>query len=237
MAGIGERFHRGTRYRAAEAGVGLARLAGELAPVQGRPVRLPDVSVEGGPPAWSTLAARRSRRAFSAEALTLGEAARLVWAAAGVTGRGTGFGLRCAPSAGALYPLDLYLAARAVSGLDPGIYLYRPEYHALAPVRAGDPSEALAAAALGQGFVGAAAVNLLWAAVPERAKGKYRERAWRYVYLDAGHAAANVLLAAEGLDLGACAVGAFLDDAVDAVAGLDGEGTMAVYLVAVGRRA
>lgn len=154
---------------------------------------------------------RRSIREYSGEALTLADVSQLVWAAQGVTHPS---GLRTAPSAGALYPLEVYVVAGQVTGLAPGAYKYRPYQHELLPVSDGDIRRQLAEAALGQDCVAQAAINIVLSAVYQRTTPKYGERGVRYVHIEAGHAAQNICLQATSLGLGAVTVGAFHDDRV-----------------------
>jgi SagB-type dehydrogenase family enzyme len=141
--------------------------------------------------------------------------------------------LRTAPSAGALYALDLYAV---LPGPDPatGIYRYCPEPHGLRPVLRGEPMEALAAAALGQDFVKRSSVTFVMTAHPDRSAWKYEQRSWRYFYLDAGHIGENIMLAARALGLTSCGIGAFYDTALNQLMVLDGVSEVPVYLVAVG---
>jgi len=177
------------------------------------------------------LSRRRSVREFGPQALTLAEVSQLLWAAQGTTGPS---GHRTAPSAGALYPLEVLLVAGNVDGLPAGIYRYRPGGHALARVAEGDKRAGLAAAALDQESVKAAPATVAIAAVPERTAGKYGKRAERFVHLEAGHAAQNVHLQAVALDLGSVAVGAFDDARLKQVLALAGN-EQALYLIPVGR--
>jgi len=208
-------------------------------------IRLSAADTQGGMPLTRALATRRSVRAYTTEPVRLDDLSQLLWAAQGVTqeapepagwqwGPWQG-GLRTAPSAGALYPLELYVSARAVDRLEPGLYHYRPREHAL--VRVGDcgPAE-LAGAALGQRSVAEAAVVVVVAAVHERTGVKYGERATRYVAMEAGAAAENLLLQAAALSLGAVYTGAFDDDAVHTVLRLP-EGQAPLALLPVGHGA
>jgi SagB-type dehydrogenase family enzyme len=174
-------------------------------------IDLPSPHLEAGAPLNEALAARRSTRSFSARALPLDSVSQLLWAAQGVTHPD---GLRTAPSAGALYPLELYLLAGAVQDLAPGIYRYRPAEHRLQPTVNGDLRAELAAAALGQDWIRQAPAALVIAGVYERTGRKYGARAQRYVHIETGHAAQNVLLQAVALGLGGTAVGAFDDRAL-----------------------
>jgi SagB-type dehydrogenase family enzyme len=153
----------------------------------------------------AALAARRSVRAFRPEPISLAEAGQLLWAAQGITGPG---GHRTAPSAGALYPLRLYLAVGSVQGLSPGLYRYEPGAHALARISPGDLRSAFAAAA-GQAWVARAPAIVLVTADARRTTGRYRERADRFVQTEAGAAAENLSLQAVALGLGSTFVGGF----------------------------
>jgi SagB-type dehydrogenase family enzyme len=143
-------------------------------------------------------------------------------------------GRRTAPSAGALYPLELYLVAGHITGLDAGVYRYVPARHQLTPVLAGDVRLALARAALDQDCVGQAAATLVFTAVTRRTTRKYGERGLRYVHIEVGHAAQNVFLQASALALATVTVGAFDDDAVARLLQLTRE-EAPLYLMPVGR--
>jgi SagB-type dehydrogenase family enzyme len=165
---------------------------------------------------------RRSIREFAPGALALAEVGQLLWAAQGIT---DSVGLRTAPSAGALYPLEVCLAAGEVSALTPGLYRYDPNRHILAKTEDGDRRTELANAALGQAWIAAAAAILVLAAVYRRTTDKYGARGERYVHIEIGHAAQNIYLQALALGLGTTEVGAFDDRAVKAVLGLPGDQT------------
>ena len=174
---------------------------------------------------------RRSIRHFAPAPLTLQEVAQLLWAAQGVT---HGQGLRSAPSAGALYPLETYFVALHVSGLAPGVYRYVPQHHALHLIVRGDVRALLAAAALGQSAVAEAPGVVVLAAVDTRTTGKYGARGIAYVEREAGHAAQNVLLQATALGLVGVPVGAFDDARVAAALGLAAD-ERPLYLLPLGR--
>jgi len=173
-----------------------------------------------------SLLKRRSVRAFSDEPLTLEQVGQLLWAAQGVTDAGRGF--RTAPSAGALYPLVVYVV------LPEGCYSYDPQPHTLTLVARGDKRAVLKQAALGQEAVGQAPAVFVVAAVYERTARKYgQERSPRYVHLEAGHAAQNLLLQAVALDLGAVPVGAFDDAGVRTALSLPAD-HQPLYLIPAG---
>lgn len=202
-----------------------------FAQVSGAPIQLPPPQTEGGVSVEEALRQRRSVRSYSDAPLTLAEAGQLLWAAQGITGAQ---GFRTAPSAGALYPLEVYLLAEHVQGLGPGAYRYRPESHDLLPIADGRKGSQLQAAALGQAAVGDAPAVLVLTAVYARTMGKYGERGIRYVHMEAGHAAQNIYLQAEALGLGTVTIGAFHDDQVKDVLGLP-DNEEPLYLMPVGK--
>jgi SagB-type dehydrogenase family enzyme len=185
-----------------------------------------DVSIE------QSLLQRRSIRSYTGESLTLPEVAQLLWAAQGVTDA-TGF--RTAPSAGALYPLELYVVAGDVQDLNPGVYRYDPDEHQLLRTMEGDKRVELADAALGQRFVGEGAIVIVFTAVYERTTGKYGDRGIQYVHMEAGHAAQNLCLQATAMDLGVVTVGAFYDEEIAELLDLPGD-EQPLYVIPVGRR-
>lgn len=186
---------------------------------------------------WTLLEERRSRRDYIAsETLRLEDLSTLLWATQGFTARYGGTYFRTAPSAGGLYPIETYLSVRAVDSVLPGIYHFRPQDFDLEFLREGNYARDLAGAALQQEIVQSAQVTFIWSAVLARSKWKYRERAYRYIYLDAGHIAQNLYLAGEALSLSVCTVGAFFDDEVNKIVGLDGAEETVIYLATVGIR-
>jgi len=184
---------------------------------------------------FEVLARRRSERIYAPTPLRLEELSVLLWAACGVTARAGRYLLRTAPSAGALYPVETYLAVHRVEGLEAGLYHLELREWVLEELRRGDFRADLKEAALGQGFCATAAVVFVWSVIPRRTMSKYGSRGVRYLFLDTAHIAQNLLLAAEALGLAACPVGAFLDDELNELFGLDGVEETVVYLVTVGR--
>jgi SagB-type dehydrogenase family enzyme len=183
---------------------------------------------------WQTVAARRSQRDYLNRPLTQEELAALLWATQGITGATAGYHFRAAPSAGALYPVETYLALHHVQGVTPGLWHFQPLDFALELITAGDFRQPLVAAGLAQGFLGEAGAVFIWTGVLNRARWKYRERAVRYLFLDAGHICGNLMLAATALGLGVCPVGAFFDEEVEALLGVDQQEEVALYLASVG---
>lgn len=170
------------------------------------------------------ITARRSRRDFLSKSLTLEQIGQLAWAA---QGQEAGSRYRTTPSAGATYPLELFI----VTG--DGLFHYLPAKHSLEKLIDEDLRTELAVAAWGQGFIEDAPVTLIFAAELNRTTNRYGQRGVRYVYMEAGHAAQNVHLQAESLGLGSVAVGAFDDSSVSEVLILP-ENLEPVYMVTVG---
>lgn len=194
-------------------------------------MRLPEPHVDGPVSLERAIALRRSVRSYGHESLSLDELSQLLWAAQGTTGDN---GLRAAPSAGATFPLETYVVAGQVAGLEPGLYHYEQAIHALSLKIEGDMRAKLSENSLGQSCVKDAAAVLIMAAVYERTTGVYGERGTMYVHMDAGHAAENVLLQASALGLGAVPVGAFKTHTVRALLGLP-EDQVPIYFTAIGR--
>ena len=203
-------------------------------------VKLPPPTLDGSTSVENCLAQRRSVRQYASDPLTLADISQLLWAAYGVTKpvpnlpqlRG---GVRTAPSAGALYPLELYVVAGNVNELAPGVYRYRSEAHDLVLLATGDKRPALFHAAASQTCVRDAPVSIVYSAVFSRNTGKYGDRGrQRYVCMDLGHSAENVCLQCGSIGLGTCAIGAFYDDAVKLVVRMSKE-EEPLYIMPVGR--
>lgn len=181
-------------------------------------VALPEPRYDGSLSVEAALAQRRSVRRFHPAAITLYEVSQLLWSAQGVTDPQ---GHRAPPSAGALYPLEIYLVAGNVVMLDAGIFKYVPHGHALTKHRDGDRLAALVVAAWEQSWMGDASSVLVIAADFDRTTIKYGERAERFVHMEVGHVAQNVCLQAVALGLGTTMVGAFRDAEVKRLIGME----------------
>ncbi len=219
------------------------------------PISLPEPRLDGPVSVEQALSQRRSIRRYAANPLRLADLGQLLWAAQGITRPREepppGFswewrgGMRTAPSAGALYPLELYAVVGDVDGLEPGVYRYLPAEHAVARVASPEPTaatvpddrrEALTDAALRQSAIRNAPATLVLAGVVDRTAAKYGDRAERYVHIEAGAAAQNIYLECESLELGTVFIGAFDDDAVAGVLGLSGDERV-LGLMPIGYRA
>ena len=194
-------------------------------------IKLPEPAKDGTYSLEKSLALRRSKRKFSSHPLTISNLSQLLWAAQGIT---SSSGFRTAPSAGALYPLEVYMVVGMVDKLYPAIYHYKPDDHALFLVKEGDFRAKLTRAALGQRAIQNAPAAIVIAAVYERTTGKYRQRGIQYVHMDAGHAAQNICLQATALGLGSVPIGAFQDGKVTEVMGLKKD-QVPLYILPVGR--
>jgi SagB-type dehydrogenase family enzyme len=202
-------------------------------------VGLPQPKPDKGPGIWDVMRQRRSVRAYTTESLSIEELSQLLWATQGVreTIRGpyAEFRLRTAPSAGGLYPVETYICVNRVDNLEKGIYHYVIGDHQLELIRKGDFSREVQAGALDQKIAQQAAVVFIWSAVFQRSKWKYLQRAYRYIFLDAGHIAQNLALAAEALNCGSCQIGAIYDDEMNSLLGLDGVEESVIYMSSVAR--
>lgn len=165
----------------------------------------------------AALASRRSVREYTGEALSLDEVSQILWSAYGVTE--TNWGFKTTPSAGGTYPLEIYLVASRVEGLEAGSYKYLPYSHEVELVRNGDLAYDLYRACVDQEWVLKAAANVVITAVYSRTTKRYGERGYRYVYMEVGHAGQNIYLQATSLGLGTVAIGAFYDDQVREIIG------------------
>jgi SagB-type dehydrogenase family enzyme len=186
---------------------------------------LPEPRVHGQLSLEEALAQRRSVRSFTEQELTLEEISQLLWAAQGLT---ADWGGRTAPSAGALYPLEVYVVT------PDGLYHYVPKGHKVIVESQDDLRRDLWEVALKQDAIRDAPAVFVMTAVYERTAGKYGQRAERYVRLEAGHACQNILLQAVALNLGAVPIGAFYDDQVQAVLSIPPDHEP-LYLIPVGR--
>jgi SagB-type dehydrogenase family enzyme len=184
-------------------------------------------------------------REFKNEALSIAALSQLAWAAQGVTEKldvpqnwtwGTWQGgKRTAPSAGALYPLEVYVLVGNVDGIKAGVYKYRPQTHQLTEIESKDRRKELAAAALGQSWLQSAPCIFVVTAVYQRVAVKYGDRGTRYVHIEVGHAVENICLQAVALDLGSTMVGAFKDEEVKKVVGAASD-EEPLAIVPVGKR-
>ena len=238
--GVGDLYHQETKYRREAMPRGGLDWAHQPSPykeftyaLKHFPIHPPEQKF--GPSLWEAIAKRRSIREFSDQPITFSELSQLIWATQGITLRAWEFEFRASPSAGALYPIETYLVVNRVEEIPPGIYHYNVKEAQLILLKEGHFGTEICQAGLGQEMLEEAACVFVWTAMVQRSKWKYRERAYRYIYMDAGHIGQTLYLAATALNLGCCTVGAFFDEEVDRVMGVDGKNEISVYLGAVGR--
>jgi len=192
-------------------------------------IPLPPPRQDGRTSVEKAIGQRRSAREYAEGALSLVEISQVLWAAQGFTQEKKDpprmwnpkyewqGGLRAAPSAGALYPMEIYVLAGNVEGLAKGVYKFIPKNHSLKKIMGGDKRSALSDAALKQAPIERGAAVLVLAGVYERTSYKYGDRAERYVHIEAGSIAENVSLQGVALGLGTVLIGAFKDDEVKSV--------------------
>lgn len=193
--------------------------------------KLPAPHLESGFPLERALASRRTQRSFDGRPILLKDIAQLLWAAQGTSNRE---GLRTAPSAGALFPLELHLLAGEVEGLDAGLYRYDSKHHSLTTEQKGDLRRALAQVALNQDWISQSSAIIVISAVASRTTAKYGERGERYIHMEVGHASQNLLLQATALGLRSAIVGAFDDKRLGVLLGLR-EDEQPLIILPVGR--
>jgi len=238
--GIGDLYHQETKYRREAMPQGGLHWVHQPSPYKEYPCALKNFPLQtpeqkGGRPLWEVIVKRRSNREFSNRSISFSEFSQLIWATQGVTSREWGFEFRTTPSAGALYPIETYIIANRVEEIPSGLYHYNVKEAKLVLMKEAQLGSAICRAGLGQEMLEEAACVFIWTAIVERSKWKYRERAYRYIYMDAGHIGQNLYLAATALGLGCCTVGAFFDEEVDRLIGVDGREEISIYLGAVGR--
>ncbi len=188
---------------------------------------------------WEAIVRRESVRDYSSEPLALAELSYLLFATQGVRAVvGGEYTLRTVPSAGARHAFETYLLVNRVEGLRNGLYRYLALDHRLLEVDL-DPAVGgrIRAACYNQPFMQTAAVVFVWTAVPYRMTWRYGERGYRYLFLDAGHVCQNLYLAAEPIQCGACAIGAFDDDELDRAIGADRSDQFPIYVATIGKLA
>jgi SagB-type dehydrogenase family enzyme len=236
--GIGDKYQRETKYS-------RDSLKGRMLDWAGKPevykeypaskqIELPPFDGIQTSDVLEALKQRKSIRHYSGRPLAMEQVSYLLWASGGIQRVERGNAFRTAPSAGALYPIETYLLVDSVEGLPPGVYHYSVKTHRLEELRLGQTGPDIVLAALNQKMCIEAAAIFVWTAIFYRSKWKYEERAYRYIYLDAGHIAGNLTLAATAIGLGTCQVGAIFDDEVNGIIGVDGREESAIYLSLVG---
>ena len=205
------------------------------------PLARPDPTRIGTMPLAQTINQRRSRRSYTAEALTIEELSFLLWSTQGIAGTDKAPNgrivnqFRTVPSGGARHPFETYLAVNRVAGVEPGLYRYLPVEHQLLRIGDAIPPAVLAAACYGQEHAGRAAVLFIWSAIPYRTEWAYDYVAPKLIAIDAGHVCENLYLAAEAIGAGACAILGYHQQKLDKLIQVDGIEEFAFYLASVGK--
>ena len=241
MNKVGDNFQKETKYqRDTMAGKGLDwSVKPELyKEYPGREIiELPQVRPLTDTSLYEAVQKRRSVRHFKNKPISKETLSYLLWSSTGISGRTGNFEFRTAPSAGALYPIETYLVVNNSEDIKQGVYHYNVNRHCLELLEKGDHAVETAQAALGQKMCIEAAVAFIWTAIFQRSKWKYDQRAYRYIYLDAGHIAENLALTATGLGLGSCQIAALYDDEVNEIVDADGTDESVIYMSVVGQPA
>jgi SagB-type dehydrogenase family enzyme len=237
MNDIGDKFHQQTKYHPQKMPHTLNRAAQPSLYKQytyAPKIDLPALKTDKPTRLDQTRKQRKSIRDFQQTPISLDHLSYLLWASTGIQRIEAGYEFRTAPSAGALYPIETYVIANNIQGLATGLYHYAIKDHYLEQLKKTDLRNAITAAALEQSFCAAAAVVFVWTAIFQRCKWKYGQRAYRYIYLDAGHIAQNLALATVSLNLGSCEIGALYDDQVNKILDIDGTDESVICMAVVG---
>jgi SagB-type dehydrogenase family enzyme len=238
MSGTGDKFHQETKYDPDR--MPGHRLVRDAKPALYKEYRGSEkISLTRFKPVEQmsldeVLKQRKSIREFRQDPISKDQLSYLLWASTGIQRIEQGYEFRTVPSAGALYPIETYLIINDAADVEQGVYHYSVKDHCLEQLKKYDVRFEITRAALDQRMCAKAAVVFVWSAVFERCKWKYGQRAYRYIYLDAGHIAENLALAAVSLNLGSCEIGALYDEQVNAIIGVDGKGESVICMAVVG---
>ncbi len=238
MSGIGDKFQQETKYEPSR--IPRHKLVWDAKPPlykeypEAQKIELPSFDPNQPMSLDRTLKQRKSVRDFQQKPISKNQLSYLLWASTGIQRIEDGYEFRTTPSAGALYPIETYVVVNDVRKLEAGVYHYSIKAHQLEQLKQGEFRQEITAAALGQGMCQTSAVVFVWSAVFERCKWKYGQRAYRYIYLDAGHIAENLALAAVSLNLGSCEIGALYDNQVNVILGIDGTEESVLCMAAIG---
>jgi len=234
---IGDIFHIKTKYRRSKMRENFSLIKHpELYKIYpySKKIKLPKPEELSKKLLDDVLKQRKSIRSFSSVPISKKQLSYLLWASTGIQRKESGYEFRTAPSAGALYPIETYLIVNNVEEIPDGIYHYSIEKHVLEELKPGNYGSDVAHAALDQTMCAEAAVVFVWTAIFDRSKWKYGTRAYRYIYLEAGHIAQNLALAATNLGLDSCQIAAFFDDEINSILDIDGIRESTIYMSTIG---
>jgi SagB-type dehydrogenase family enzyme len=238
IEGIGDRFQKETKYQRGELWTGMLDWLNKPSIYKqysdSGTIALPVPKMTGRISFCEVLRKRRSIRSFSPKSISKQHLSYLLWASTGIQRKEIGYEFRTVPSAGALYPVETYLIVNDIEDLRKGVYHYSIQAHILEELKLGDFRKEVTLAAMGQRMCMEAAVVFIWTAIFFRSKWKYRQRAYRYIYLDAGHIAQNLALSATSIGLGSCQIGALYDDELNRIINVDGLKESSIYMTVVG---
>ena len=198
-------------------------------------IKLPNPKFDPEISFWNVISNRKSTRNFASSPISSMELSLLLFGMMGLTRKFPNFAFRTTPSAGGLYPIEIYPVINNVSNIEQGIYHYNVPNHQLELLKKGDFRMEVAKGCLDQKMAYNSSVNFIWTAIIERSQWKYLQRCYRYIYLDAGHIGQNFYLVAEALNLGACTIGAIYDDELNGLLDIDGKSETCIYVGIVGK--
>ena len=198
-------------------------------------IKLPEPKFDPTIEFWNIIKNRHSTRKFTTEPMSLMELSLFLFGMSGLNRIFPQYAFRTVPSAGGLYPIDIYPVINNVTGLEKGLYHYDIQEHSLSLLKRGDFRSKVVEGSLDQNIAHTSAINFIWTAMIGRSQWKYLQRCYRYIYLDAGHIGQNFYLIAEALGLGACTIGALYDDELNQFLEIDGKNETAIYVGVVGK--
>ncbi|MFW9937567.1 MAG: SagB/ThcOx family dehydrogenase [Candidatus Thorarchaeota archaeon] len=199
-------------------------------------IKLPEPDFDPSIKFWSVIKNRHSTRRFIPVPISLMDLSLFLFGMSGLNRIFSEYAFRTTPSAGGLYPIEIYPVINNVSGLEKGLYHYNIQEHSINLLKEGDFRRKVAEGCLDQDIAYTSAVNFIWTAVIGRSQWKYLQRCYRYIYLDAGHIGQNFYLIAEALGLGACTIGALYDDELNNLLDIDGINETTLYVGVVGKK-
>jgi SagB-type dehydrogenase family enzyme len=199
-------------------------------------IKLPEPEFDNTIQFWNVIKNRQSTRKFATEPLSIMDLSLFLFGTSGLNRVFPQYAFRTVPSAGGLYPIEIYPAINNVTGLERGLYHYDIQEHALSLLKEGDFRGKVAEVCLDQKVAYNSAINFIWTAMIGRSRWKYLQRCYRYLYLDAGHIGQNFYLIAEALGLGACTIGALYDDELNQFLEIDGKTEAVLYVGVVGKK-
>ena len=199
-------------------------------------INLPDPIFDETIQFWNIIKNRHSTRKFTKEPLSLMDFSLLLFGMSGLNRIFPQFSFRTVPSAGGLFPIEIYPVINSVMNLQEGVYHYNIQNHSIELLKEGDFRRKVAEGCLDQKIAHSSDVNFIWTAVIARTQWKYLQRCYRYIYLDAGHIGQNFYLIAEALGLGACTIGAIYDDELNTLLEIDGINETSIYVGVTGKK-